>query len=199
MKEKKKYIAIAVLCLTAIFGLIACLYAFGFRITYAPELENSWDAISACAAWAGVLSSFIAIWFAIRVPKKISEEQNKIVLFEKRYEVFEKIESYIKRIESNPINFNYSWFLNLSLSEKQVRALFDDEFGDFFNTLNQKSSKMEDLMGDYEYAVQHGSCNRDNISKNEHEIESEITQIALDIKSDFQNIEDRIYSIYLKL
>ena len=61
---------------------------FGWRITYAPELENDWNAISAVATWTetivavvSVIASFSAVWFAIRVPKKIAEQQNKIALF----------------------------------------------------------------------------------------------------------------------
>ena len=61
---------------------------FGWRFTYAPELETSWDAISAVAAWVGVIASFIAIWFAIQIPKKIADRQDKIALFEKRYDCF---------------------------------------------------------------------------------------------------------------
>lgn len=81
-----------IVALTLVGALLGFLYHIGFRITYAPKLENSWDAISACAAWAGVGASFVAIWFAIRVPKKIAEEQNKIALFEKRYECFQFFE-----------------------------------------------------------------------------------------------------------
>ena len=71
----------------------------GWRITCAPELENDWDAISGVAAWVGVLisavgvvSSFVAIWYAIQVPKKIADRQDKIALFEKRYECFQLFE-----------------------------------------------------------------------------------------------------------
>ena len=70
-------------------------FLFGFRITYAPELENSWEAISAVAAWVGIIvsvasavASFMAVWYAIQVPKKIVDRQDKIALFEKRYESF---------------------------------------------------------------------------------------------------------------
>lgn len=66
-------------------------FLFGFRITYAPELENSWDAISGVAAWVGIVVSiasavaaFMAVWYAIRV----ADNQNKIALFEKRYEIY---------------------------------------------------------------------------------------------------------------
>lgn len=78
------------LIIPSVFGLmlVVVLWIFGFRITYAPKLETSWDAVSACAAWAGVIASFVAIWFAIQIPKKIAEEQNKIALFEKRFECY---------------------------------------------------------------------------------------------------------------
>lgn len=68
---------------------------FGWRFTYAPKLENDWDAISAVATWTGtivavvsVIASFLAVWFAIQVPKKIAEEQNRIALFEKRHDAY---------------------------------------------------------------------------------------------------------------
>ncbi|MEE1138429.1 MAG: hypothetical protein U0M02_08130 [Acutalibacteraceae bacterium] len=72
----------------AFIGIILFLLIFillGFRITYHPSLDNNWEAISACAAWAAVVVSGLAIWYAIQVPKKIAEEQNKIALFEKRH------------------------------------------------------------------------------------------------------------------
>ena len=75
-------------------GVVACtiilfLYFCGFRITYAPEMENSWEAISAFAGWFGAIASAIAIFVAIRVPKKIAERQDSIALFEKRYSAFD--------------------------------------------------------------------------------------------------------------
>lgn len=62
-------------------------FLLGFRITYAPALENSWEAISAVASWSGVAASFAAVWYAVRV----ADKQNRIALFEKRYELFEII------------------------------------------------------------------------------------------------------------
>lgn len=193
--KEKKYFYPVVITGAVVIALVI-LRLLGFRITYT---EPNWNAISSWASWASVGASFIAIWFAIQVPKTIADRQDKIALFDKRFEVFEKIENYINRIEFSPLDFEYGWFLNLSLSEKQVRALFDEEFGDFFNELKQKSLKIEDLMGDYENATTHGTCNRNNIEKTEHEIEMDIRQVVLCIKSDFQNIEDKIYTSYLKL
>lgn len=64
---------------------------FGWRITYAPALENSWDAVSAVATWAGVFASVFAIIFAIRVPKEIADRQDRIALFEKRYGAYSSL------------------------------------------------------------------------------------------------------------
>ena len=76
-KLLNKKLIIPALLLVLVF-VIVILYWLGFRITYAPELENSWEAVSAVAAWAGVVVSFVAICFAVQVPKKIAEQQNKI-------------------------------------------------------------------------------------------------------------------------
>lgn len=68
--------------------VVVVLFLCGFRITYAPGLENSWDAISACAGWASVFVAGLAIYYAIRVPKKIADRQDRIALFEKRLDVY---------------------------------------------------------------------------------------------------------------
>ena len=82
--------------------VIVVVGLFGFRITYAPEMENSWDAISAVAAWVSVIvaalsagASFAAIWTAIRVPQKIADRQDKIALFEKRYKCYIAVQTLL--------------------------------------------------------------------------------------------------------
>ena len=87
--------AVLVLAVGGVLVMILC----GWCFTFAPELKDDWDAISAVAAWVGVfvsavgvIASFVAIWYAIQVPQKIAEEQNKIALFEKRYECFQFFE-----------------------------------------------------------------------------------------------------------
>lgn len=117
--------------IVAVLVIASILFFFGFRITYAPELENSWDAISAVAAWggvivavAGVTASFLAVWFAIRVPQKIAEQQNKIALFEKRYQVYTstiKIIQVANRIllsGSNDVNSAKDYFDHFSSSRR---------------------------------------------------------------------------------
>lgn len=75
----------------AVVGTIIIAFVmawFGWRITYAPELETSWECVSAIASLIGAVGTVAAVWFAIQVPKKIAEEQNRIELFEKRYQVY---------------------------------------------------------------------------------------------------------------
>lgn len=88
-----RWFPLAVAC-AALLAVLVVAFLLGFRITYAPELENSWEAISAVASWAGIIVSiasaiaaFMAVWYAIRV----SDKQNRISLFEKKYELFEII------------------------------------------------------------------------------------------------------------
>jgi hypothetical protein len=71
--------------------LIITLYLCGFRITYNPVLDNSWDAISATASWFGAIISLFALVVAIRIPAVIAEQQNKIALFERRSDVYSKL------------------------------------------------------------------------------------------------------------
>lgn len=88
---------IAVAIAAVIAALVMAL--FGWKLTYAPDLENSWDAISAFAAWTGVIMSFLAVLVAgyvalkqieiSRIQADISDKQNKIALFDKRFSVYE--------------------------------------------------------------------------------------------------------------
>lgn len=100
--KKKISIICAILSVVGILGGISILYALGFRVTYAPELENSWDAISAVASWAGVIVAVVgvfvsglAIYYAVQVPQKIADRQDKIELFTKRIECYTCIQNLI--------------------------------------------------------------------------------------------------------
>lgn len=108
--------------LAIVFG-IACvcffLYVAGFRIIYAPELENSWDVMSAYAAWASVIASFFAILVAIWIPKRIADRQDKISLFEKRYDCYTVIQNLLVCAEQ----------LENALTNKGVQAAFRAHLG----------------------------------------------------------------------
>lgn len=106
-------------------GVVLTMMLFGWRFTYAPELETSWDAVSSVAAWVGVISSFFAIWFAIQVPKKIAEKQNKIALFEKRYAVYDVLLHCIAFSDIIKDDFDLSSTRGLCIVSFSYRPIFD--------------------------------------------------------------------------
>lgn len=90
MKNKALLTCLCILLAELLVALV--LWFLGFRITYAPTLENSWDAISACAGWAGAIFSLIAILVAIQIPKKIADRQDRVALLEKRIQTYAAIQ-----------------------------------------------------------------------------------------------------------
>ena len=106
---------IGVILLAVIF-----LAVVGFRITYAPELENSWNAISAVAAWASVIASTAAIFVAMYIPKRIADYQNKISLFEKRFEFYSILQRCI----------GFSQMINNEQTADKIPVFFAATFGD---------------------------------------------------------------------
>ena len=63
-------------------------------INVIQELGNlSWiDYIQLGLTIITIIISALALFYAIKVPKRIAEDQNKIALFDKRYEVFQLFE-----------------------------------------------------------------------------------------------------------
>lgn len=109
--------------------LLIILFIFGFKFTYAPDLDNNWEAISAASEILGVIiSSFLTglIIFQTNKIDKSSKEQArlladkqydfeshtaekemqtrklelKISLYDKRYAIYERIYPYTDRVKS---------------------------------------------------------------------------------------------------
>lgn len=78
---KGRWFPFAIIIIAEVIFLVF-LYCKNFRITYAPDLENSWGAISACATWVSALAAIGAIVAAILIALKqneIGNRQNKLV------------------------------------------------------------------------------------------------------------------------
>ncbi len=68
-----------VVLLLLIEGIVlGVLYTCGFRITYGPDLEASWDAISAIGQWAGVLVGFLIPIAAVYLQSKLDKSKKDI-------------------------------------------------------------------------------------------------------------------------
>lgn len=118
----------------SIFGVFTViLICLGFKITYVPEMENNWDAASACAAWAGAIGTVAAVFSAIYVANR----QNKIALFEKRYKVYNEI--------CNCGTFSYA--LKLANSKEDISTLFLSAFEEkaLINDLTLSENSVEKI------------------------------------------------------
>lgn len=133
---------------------IVVMYHFGFRITYAPELETSWDAVAACASWAGVLASTIAIIVAIDIPKRIAEQQNKIALYEKRYSAYNSFAFIMSAmdqvINNNNISDKTLFLNNMVITYKSVSVIREltancEDTSNIYTRLIFEAGKIKDL------------------------------------------------------
>ncbi|MGL5642826.1 MAG: hypothetical protein ACRDDM_11175, partial [Paraclostridium sp.] len=59
----------------------------GYRFSIDESIRPDWEAMSIMVT---LLVSVITVFIAIYIPNKIAERQNKISLFEKRYDVYVK-------------------------------------------------------------------------------------------------------------
>lgn len=145
---KRKWLPVTILILVIAIFIVA-MGLNGWRITYAPELENSWNAISAVATWSGVIvaltsvvASFLAVWFAICVPQKIAKQQNKISLFEKRHQCYAAVQNfltYAEQIRNCCINLQIQAACKIYFGESGT--FYDDEVvATLALKINQKKS-----------------------------------------------------------
>ena len=151
-KKKKKLKPIYWLIIAEVIVVVVGLL-LGFKITYAPHLENDWDAISACAGWASVIVAGLAIYYAIQVPKKIAEDQNKIALFEKRYAVYEVLNNCVayahmlERFNESGSEWNIWFSISFGDHTSSGRELTWDEQRYLFNAASNLLMQSELLFG----------------------------------------------------
>lgn len=177
-------LVIAVFIVAVIIFIMAKL---GFRVVYVPEPEDTWEAASAVASWVGafiscvgVLASFLAIWYAIQVPKTIADRQDQIALFEKRYECFQffekcaiLLEKSLKQNGNNEIIKQVCSMLDVQAIHELNKYDFEKKLGHFefllhqmeflFPEIQEKDAKeLYDALQSYLVAV----CNQKDIEEN---------------------------------
>lgn len=101
--------------------------------------ETSWmDYVQLGATVVGIIISALAVIYAVKVPKKIAEEQNRIALFEKRYSLyvdFTKVLAVVKIFETNEIKTKNEGILEF------VNFVGDNDFSDQDSGLVQARAK----------------------------------------------------------
>lgn len=84
-------LTVAIIVVVMISIVLGCL---GWRITYPKEFENSWDAISAVAAWIGAIGTIWVLCYnhkAIKLTQRSVQQAIDLQLFEKRLELYNAI------------------------------------------------------------------------------------------------------------
>lgn len=157
------------------------LSAFGWKITYNPQLDNNWNAIDAVGGWASAIISGIAIWFAVSAPKRIAQEQNKIALFEKKfasYSVFLKYTSFAETISQ----------INTLSQLRQAFSLNFMEYGDETNSkeliLIIKNDEKQLMSGLFLFS---NFCNGETV----HEILQGTLEIAALMQNTKESLSDK--------
>ena len=77
MKKKSKLPLWAVIIIVEII-IVAIMYALGFKITYAPSLDNSWEAISAVASWVSAIATIFIPIVVVFFQHKLDQNKNEI-------------------------------------------------------------------------------------------------------------------------
>ena len=131
---------------------------------------------------------------AIIVSIVIAQSLKRIALLETRLEILKNIEDFVELyfpdwdtyISKSPIK---------NLSYDQVRILFDEELGEFFNRIISDFKKKNELIGDEKYAENHGECH----GKNPQQIVEEIHAIDEKLSADFKAQKDRAFEKWIKV
>lgn len=124
IKKNWMILLLALFCVG--LGIVIVLACAGWRMVYAPELEPNWESVSAAATCVSVFFSVLAIIFAITVPRNISEQQNKIALYEKRLKTF------------NALEMIYDYFVRISEKDKQDLAVWQFEYWSIHSLLEKE-------------------------------------------------------------
>lgn len=92
MKNSNRHIkTIGIIAAIQTIVLLLC-YLYGFRITYSPELETSWPAVSAIGQWVSALSALLIPIAVVYLDKHMDKNREKIG--ESNIELLSEVEKF---------------------------------------------------------------------------------------------------------
>lgn len=151
MKEFIKGRWFPLLVATLIVAVVAFVMAlFGWRVTYAPQLENSWNATSAVGSLLGAVGTIAATWFAVISTIKQDKQNKRYQEQNKGLDLYSVRRNALKLLEDKKYDEMY-W---------DAVLLFRPEVADRIATLRlyMDCYQMEcELLGQYEQSME--DCN----------------------------------------
>lgn len=124
--------------------IVLIMWLMGFRITYEPELDNNWEAMSAIADWAGVIVGAIIIpLLALWLQHKWDSNKEEIALsnlvtldqlkeFEQRFAPL--LDKQVQESNDDPLTFKPE----LSLYEQQLVQFLSVNMGASLNEISEQ-------------------------------------------------------------
>lgn len=109
---------------------LCCGYELGVASLGGWNLEDTYQV-------AGVVAPFVGIFVAVWIPKKIAEEQNKIALFDKRFEIYQSLRCYMQC---------YVHFLNTKNKNSEIK---NSEFLTYFYKLSEYKQPNKETMREH--------------------------------------------------
>lgn len=120
--------------------------------------------------------------------------QKKIALFDRRMQILNDFENFVFNVLPN-----WEWQGQTNLitkySEKEVVALFNEEYGELQKDIIKTADSCNMLIGDIEHARSHGVCH----NKTDFELEEEKTNLEKELQTRFSEKRGKAYEKWLKI
>lgn len=116
-----------------IIGLIAVFvtaYRTGWKIIYAPDLEDDWEAISATAAWVGTAGTIVVLWYnhkAIQLTQRSVQQSIDLQLYDKRQAIFDETFTELAFLKTSP-NIKILYSDEIYSLHKQISELCHNRY-----------------------------------------------------------------------
>lgn len=122
----------------------------GWRVTYAPELETSWDAISAIASLLGAGGTVAAVWFAVSSSNKQIKLSNKQQKQNTGLNLYPERRNALRLFSEKKYDDVY-WDAVILFSPKVVEGISDISFwekshAEYCDLINRYEQEMENCV-----------------------------------------------------
>lgn len=136
MHDGRKARIIGAILITGLIVTFVTAYLTGWKIVYAPDLENDWEAISATATWVGAMGTVLVLWYnhrSISLTQRSVQQAINLQLYEKRLELYTAL-SRDDAFKQAPLEVKIVYSETIYVLYKQISDL-----------CNQKANLMEEL------------------------------------------------------
>jgi len=126
---------------------------------------------------------------------RMAELSRNVELFDKRQKVLGEIEYFIENIMQSYDMRDESKNIFVNYPKTYILSLFDEGTLDFWKYLEKKDEEIYNLVGNFDHAESHGTCNGETCPI----IMGKIDEAVKEAKNKFESIKQEIIDKYLKI